>query len=366
MLGIFRRAALAGSVVVSLVVSAITPALAATPTAALTFNPSSTSFAVGSSFTVPAQINVQNGGIFGYQFGITYDPTVLTLTSFTDGTFLSNFAATQPGQPNPNQNCKQKHEQDWTPPFPAGISQIGADILTGVCGPGASGTGTLVTFNFTANAGVNALTTINFTPSDSSGLNTTLTGVDYQNVTVAPVTLTIGAPPPTSTATRTATSTPTSTLTATPTKTSTPTNSPTATPTFTSTPTNTSTPTISPTPTVTLTPSNTPTGTLMPTDTATATSTPTNSATLTSTPSSSPTATATPSQLQEADANGDGIVNVEDYVVVGQHWLQTGPPGTIPGDVNRDGVVNIEDYIIIGAHWMETTGLPTATPTATP
>jgi YVTN family beta-propeller protein len=60
-------------------------------------------------------------------------------------------------------------------------------------------------------------------------------------------------------------------------------------------------------------------------------------------------------QLYWADVDGDGVVNVFDIIQIGQHWLQTGPPGWIPADVNRDGVVNIQDIILIGEHWLQST-----------
>jgi hypothetical protein len=233
MLNLLKRVALAGTVVWSLVASAITPALATTPTAILTFNPTTTSFDAGTSFTVPVQINLQNGGSLGDQFGITYDPAVLTLNSATDGDWFANYAATQPGQPNPNQNCAAKHDQDWTPPFPAGVSQIGGDHLQGVCGAGASGVGTVVTLNFTAAAGVNTSTSLNLTPSDSTGLHTVVNGVIYQNVTVSPITLSIGTSASTATPTGTSTATPTPIDTATPVPTDISTSTATPTPTAT-------------------------------------------------------------------------------------------------------------------------------------
>ena len=47
------------------------------------------------------------------------------------------------------------------------------------------------------------------------------------------------------------------------------------------------------------------------------------------------------------DVNGDGIVNIEDYEIVKQHYSEnTFPP--YPGwDVNSDGVVNIIDMILV-------------------
>jgi hypothetical protein len=93
--------------------------------------------------------------------------------------------------------------------------------------------------------------------------------------------------------------------------------------------------------------------------------TPTATVTPTNTPTLTPSPTGTPTQLQLADINGDGVVNIQDYVIIGQYWLQSGPPGVIPADVNRDGVVNVNDYVVIGRYWLQMTGLPTVTPTPT-
>jgi hypothetical protein len=51
------------------------------------------------------------------------------------------------------------------------------------------------------------------------------------------------------------------------------------------------------------------------------------------------------------DVNGDGHVNVLDFVLVGQHFGETGPPGWIPEDVNVDGQINVLDMILLGQHW---------------
>jgi alpha-tubulin suppressor-like RCC1 family protein len=59
-------------------------------------------------------------------------------------------------------------------------------------------------------------------------------------------------------------------------------------------------------------------------------------------------------QIPPWDVNGDGVTNIEDVVLVGLHWGQTGSPGWIPEDVNRDGIVNILDIVIIGLHWNQT------------
>ena len=51
------------------------------------------------------------------------------------------------------------------------------------------------------------------------------------------------------------------------------------------------------------------------------------------------------------DVNGDGHVNVQDLVLVGQHWGETGTPGWIPEDVHVDGVINVQDMVVVGQHW---------------
>ena len=51
------------------------------------------------------------------------------------------------------------------------------------------------------------------------------------------------------------------------------------------------------------------------------------------------------------DVNGDGHVNVQDLVRVGQHFGETGAPGWIPEDVKVDGVINVQDMVVVGQHW---------------
>jgi hypothetical protein len=51
------------------------------------------------------------------------------------------------------------------------------------------------------------------------------------------------------------------------------------------------------------------------------------------------------------DVNQDGMVNVLDMSIAGQHWAETGTPGWIAADVNRDGIINTLDLILIGQHW---------------
>ena len=49
----------------------------------------------------------------------------------------------------------------------------------------------------------------------------------------------------------------------------------------------------------------------------------------------------------KADVNGDGIVNIQDLVLVASHFAET---GLSPGDVNGDGVVNVQDLVLIASH----------------
>jgi len=51
------------------------------------------------------------------------------------------------------------------------------------------------------------------------------------------------------------------------------------------------------------------------------------------------------------DINLDGLVNIQDMVIVGSHFGQSGEE--ILGDINDDGVVNIFDLVLIGIHFGE-------------
>jgi len=56
---------------------------------------------------------------------------------------------------------------------------------------------------------------------------------------------------------------------------------------------------------------------------------------------------------EDWDINGDGVANVLDMVLVGQHWGETGLTGWIREDANEDGAVNVLDMIIIGQNSTE-------------
>jgi hypothetical protein len=53
-----------------------------------------------------------------------------------------------------------------------------------------------------------------------------------------------------------------------------------------------------------------------------------------------------------ADINGDGSTDIDDLLVIINHWGQgTGIPGSVPGDVNGDGTVDINDLLMIIVSW---------------
>jgi len=58
---------------------------------------------------------------------------------------------------------------------------------------------------------------------------------------------------------------------------------------------------------------------------------------------------------QPWDVNMDGKVNVQDLVLVGQHFGQPTSPPYPRWDVNQDGKVNVQDLVIVGQHFGQTT-----------
>ncbi len=62
-----------------------------------------------------------------------------------------------------------------------------------------------------------------------------------------------------------------------------------------------------------------------------------------------------PKQLKE-DINGDGVVNIQDLVVVASQFGQTGEN---KADVNGDGVVNIKDLVLVAAAFGDAPAAPT-------
>jgi hypothetical protein len=47
------------------------------------------------------------------------------------------------------------------------------------------------------------------------------------------------------------------------------------------------------------------------------------------------------------DANGDGVVNVSDFLLMLSQWGSAGPEG----DVNHDGIVDVSDFLLILSNW---------------
>lgn len=61
--------------------------------------------------------------------------------------------------------------------------------------------------------------------------------------------------------------------------------------------------------------------------------------------------TITVGNMLRKDVNDDGSINVLDMIRLGQHWDQTGPAGWIREDINEDGSVNVLDATLIGQGW---------------
>ena len=55
-------------------------------------------------------------------------------------------------------------------------------------------------------------------------------------------------------------------------------------------------------------------------------------------------------EYDDWDANGDGLTNVLDMIVIGQHWSETGQTGWIREDANEDGIISVLDMVLVGQH----------------
>ncbi len=51
------------------------------------------------------------------------------------------------------------------------------------------------------------------------------------------------------------------------------------------------------------------------------------------------------------DINGDSHVNVLDIISIAQHWGESGANGWIVQDINENGTVNVLDIIVVGQNW---------------
>jgi hypothetical protein len=54
---------------------------------------------------------------------------------------------------------------------------------------------------------------------------------------------------------------------------------------------------------------------------------------------------------EDWDINVDTVANVQDMILVGQRWSQSGLTGWIKEDSNEDGTISVLDMIIVGQHW---------------
>jgi uncharacterized protein (TIGR03790 family) len=52
------------------------------------------------------------------------------------------------------------------------------------------------------------------------------------------------------------------------------------------------------------------------------------------------------------DLTFDGIVNMADFIVMQQHWLQSA--AFAQGDLTGDGYVNVADFMVMQQHWLQT------------
>jgi Cohesin domain/PEP-CTERM motif len=141
----------------------------------LSIAPASSTVAIGNSFTLDVNVAAVTG-LYDYQFDLNFNPTVLQAINLTEGTFLSNAGSTffLPG----------------TIDNVGGSISFNADTLISSI-PGASGSGTLVLFEFTALAsGTSDLTISNEILQNSSGAllsDTTTSGtVNVSNVSGVP------------------------------------------------------------------------------------------------------------------------------------------------------------------------------------
>ena len=73
------------------------------------------------------------------------------------------------------------------------------------------------------------------------------------------------------------------------------------------------------------------------------------------------TAIATEAARLAVDVNGDGIVNIQDLVLVSSKFGQSGQNSA---DVNRDGVVNITDLVLVAGAFSGAAAAPALHPSA--
>jgi hypothetical protein len=155
--------------------------LSASPAEAsiISVNPGTSIVSIGDAFSVSIDIdNVTD--LFAYQFGFTYDPTLVNVTAVEEGAFLGTAGSTF-FSPGVIDNV-------------AGSVTLNFDVLFGAIA-GATGSGSLLTFDLKAvNAGSSALSVV-FDPLNGDALyDSNLNAIDF--TTASGSVLVNGSPEP--------------------------------------------------------------------------------------------------------------------------------------------------------------------------
>ncbi len=263
---------------------------------------------IGQTLTV--KVSVDTPASRGAEFGISFDPSVLSCNSVVVGSFYSSWATAQGGSTLvlPQGTCDNTD----------GLVTDTGMFIEGAGEAGPSGQGVIATVSFTALA--NGTSPLMLQDAVVSGANSA-TVHDLPTLTVNGQVIVGPTPVPTATFTPTPTPVPTAT----------------------------ETPTPSPSPTSSDTPTPGPSPTAEP----------------------SPMGFVGSPYCDRADVNGDGRVDATDLALVGLFWGERGTPGWIPEDVFPDGFIDVTDLSVVGLCWgpavtMGATPEPTPTPTLTP
>jgi hypothetical protein len=152
-LALIRSVTLALALVATLLVTAL-PAPVRADGSALSFSPTLVSVVPGGSFSVDVLISA-GAEIRGAQFGFTFDPSVLQVSSVTVGPFLKDWAAAHHGDAAAGVPFKVDNTKGE-------VSIGGIILLGGDSNGGPSGTGVLATVKGTSWITANAVTTLNF------------------------------------------------------------------------------------------------------------------------------------------------------------------------------------------------------------
>jgi hypothetical protein len=162
----------------------------------ITVTPSVPTVAPGTAFTVTLVIS-NDGSIYAWQCGLTFDAAKLTCGTVTEGNFLKSAGTTvSPVVPSVDNT--------------AGTVTNIAYSLTGVTGAASGSSGTLLTINFTAKTGVSGVASIAITNPKVYQLANGDTNL-IQNLTTTNASVSIAADTTTTSTTTTATTTATTT-----------------------------------------------------------------------------------------------------------------------------------------------------------